>query len=88
MSVETTEFLGMVRRMLRAAGRRVADADEYELAELVALRAELEDAISRAVHGQRDAGRSWAAIGAALGIARQSAHERYSVRPGLTEDHG
>ncbi len=80
MSVETPEFLRMVRRMLRAAGRRVAIADEPELAELVQLRGELEQAIVDAIAGQRDGGRSWADIGGALGITRQSAQERYGQR--------
>ncbi|GAA4170825.1 hypothetical protein [Gryllotalpicola koreensis] len=76
--IETTEYLAMMRRMLRAAGRRVADADEIELAELVALRAELEQAIASAVAGQHKRGVSWRGIAAGLGMTRQSAHERYS----------
>lgn len=75
---ETMEYLGAARRFIRRAGERVADADEFELAELVALRTDLEAAIRVAVEGQRTgAGRSWAYIGAALGITRQSAQERY-----------
>lgn len=80
MSVETPEFMAMLRRLLRAAGRRVAAADEHELVELVelvALRDTLEAVITEAIEGQRAAGRSWADIGRALGITRQSAHERY-----------
>ena len=77
---ETMEYLAAARRFIRAAGTRVADADEFELAELVALRAELEAAIVTAVQGQRSIGRSWAYIGAALGMKRQSAQERYGER--------
>ena len=77
---ETLEYLAAARRFIRAAGKRVADADEFELAELVALRAELEAAIMTAVQGQRSIGRSWAYIGAALGMKRQSAQERYGER--------
>ena len=42
--------------------------------------AELEQAIVVAVQGQRSYGRSWAYIGAALGMKRQSAQERYGER--------
>lgn len=77
---ETLEYLAAARRFIRRAGERVADADEFELAELVALRAELEAAIVTAVHGQRAIGRSWAYIGAALGMRRQSAQERYGEK--------
>ena len=77
MAVETMEYLAMLRRMIRAAGRRVANADEYELAELLKLRAELDEAISVAVAGQRSYGRSWAAIAYAAGMTRQAAWERW-----------
>lgn len=76
-SREPLETIAAARRFIRAAGRNTADADEHELAELVALRDELEAAIRVAVAGQRRWGRSWAYIGAALGITRQSAQERY-----------
>lgn len=82
MSVETVEFLGMVRRMLRAASRRVAEADEFELAELVSLREDLEEAIATAISGQRESGgRSWASIAEALGISKQGAQQRYGRKP-------
>ncbi|UOE43752.1 AsnC family protein [Agromyces larvae] len=75
--VETTEFLSMVRRMLRAAARRVADADEPELATLIELREELDQAIATAVEGQRARGVSWAGIARATGTTRQAAHARW-----------
>ncbi|MCL2790868.1 MAG: hypothetical protein FWD79_09530 [Desulfobulbus sp.] len=75
--VETSEWLKMLSRMIRAAGRRVADCDEHELAQLVRLRAELDDAINSAIQGQRSSGRSWAHIGLALGLSRQGAFRRY-----------
>jgi hypothetical protein len=77
-TVETLPFLDAVKRMIRAAGRRVAEADEFELAELVAIRDELDEAIIAAIAGQRSYGRSWADIGDALGITRQAAQQRYS----------
>ena len=77
---EPLEMVEFARRAIRAAGRHVEQADEFELAELVSLRDELEAVIRKAVHGQREVGRSWAYIGAALGITRQSAQERYGER--------
>jgi hypothetical protein len=79
---DTLEYLGAARRFIRAAGERVAEADEFELAELVALRDDLEEAIRTAIRGQRGYGRSWAHIGSALGIKRQSAQERYGKTEG------
>jgi hypothetical protein len=75
--VETSEWLKMVSRMIRAAGRRVADADEHELAQLVGLRDQLEQSIKFAIQGQRSSGRSWSHIGQALGLSRQGAFQRY-----------
>lgn len=77
MTVETGDYLAMLRRMLRAAGRRVGDADEVDLAGLVALRADLDEAIEAAVTGQRSTGRSWAYVAAGLGTTRQAAQQRY-----------
>lgn len=74
------EYLSASARFIRAAGIRVADADEFELAELAALRDEVEAALRVAIRGQRARGRSWAYIGMALGITRQSAQERYGDR--------
>ncbi|WP_025159375.1 hypothetical protein [Leifsonia aquatica] len=78
--VETLDYVEFARRIIRAAGERVADGDEFELAELASLRDDLERAITKAVKGQRSYGRSWAYIGGALGIKRQSAQERYTDR--------
>ncbi|MDR2548740.1 MAG: hypothetical protein LBD10_00810 [Desulfobulbus sp.] len=77
--VETLEWLKMLSRMIRAAGRRVADADEHELSQLAQLRDDLESAIKVAIQGQRAAGRSWAHIGLALGLSRQGAFQRYAL---------
>ena len=76
--VETTDYLAMVRRLIAAAGKRVGDADEIELAELVELRDHLEQAIAEAVTIQRGRwGRSWAEIGRGLGTTRQAAQQHY-----------
>lgn len=76
--VETLDYIAMCRRILRVAGTRCAEADDFELAELITLRDDLESAITRAVVGLRSQGHSWQYVGDALGIRRQSAQERYS----------
>lgn len=76
-TVETSSYIEFARRIIRGAGKRVAAADDWELAELVSLRDEVDDAIRRAVDGLRAQGHSWQYIGDALGIKRQSAQERY-----------
>lgn len=78
MSVETPDYAAMLRRMVRAYGRRVADESPEDLAEMLSVRDELERAIGAAVAGQRDAGFSWAEIARGLGVKRQTAWERYS----------
>lgn len=44
---------------------------------MVELAAELETAITKAVAGQREAGFSWADIGAPLGMSKQGAQQRW-----------
>lgn len=80
MSGDHARFAGAVRRMVRAYGRRVADADEVDLAELLQLRDEVEAAIAVAVAGQRARGQSWAYIAKGLGVTRQAAQMRYGSR--------
>ena len=74
---ETSEWLKMLSRMIRAAGHRVADADEPELAQLVALRDQFDWAMKIAIQGQNKQGRSWSHIGEVLGVSRQGAFQRY-----------
>lgn len=74
---ETAEYGAMVRRMIRAYGRRVADRDIEELAGLSALRTDLDAAIQDAVDGLRAQGFSWADVGRVLGTSRQAAQMRY-----------
>ncbi|MGP5641028.1 hypothetical protein ACTXPS_16500 [Brachybacterium tyrofermentans] len=64
---------------LRAASAP-SDRDEPVGAKLasLAIAAQQLDAITReAVTASRDAGLSWSQIGAALGVSRQAAHQRY-----------
>jgi hypothetical protein len=74
------EYFGMLRRMLRAGARRLADSDPDDLPALVSLRDQLDTAIVQAVTGQRDNGFSWAQIGEALGMSRQAAQQKYGAK--------
>lgn len=78
--VETASYIVFARRVIRGAARRVGEADDWELAELVSLQKELDAAIATAVAGQRAMGRSWQYVGDALGITRQAAQQRFGGR--------
>lgn len=70
-----------VRRIIRAHGVEVAEhGGEWELAELVAVRDELEAAIGTAIKGVRDRGLSWANVGDALGVTKSAAYQRYGSK--------
>jgi DNA-directed RNA polymerase specialized sigma24 family protein len=73
---EAGEVAGAARRMIRALGRRVADADPIDLLLIVELRAEVEAAYLAAMRGQREAGFSYAEIAAGLGIRKQAVQQR------------
>ncbi len=79
--IETPAYLASLRRMIRAAGRRVGDADEVDLRELIALHDEVDQAVQTAVNGQRALGRSWRWIAAATGHSRQAAWKRWNTTP-------
>jgi len=73
LPTQTSDYLAMVRRIIRAAGRRVGNADPEDLAELIALQHDLDKAIREAVHAQRLSGITWQSIGDATGTTRQAA---------------
>jgi hypothetical protein len=75
---DTLAYIAMLRRLVAAGGRRVAQSDEYELAEFLELQTELELAIGVAIGGQLLMGKSWSDIATATGTSRQSSHQRYS----------
>lgn len=81
---ETPEFGAMVRRMVKAYGARVAAGDIESLADLVALRADVDRHISvaaAALHADTDEhpGYSWTEIAQVLGISRQAARQRFGA---------
>jgi hypothetical protein len=80
--VEFDEYAAMLRRMIRGAGRRVAEADPEDLAAMRELRAELDAAIGDGVRGLRHQGHSWADIARPLGITRQAVFLQYREKEG------
>ncbi|MGH3611158.1 MAG: hypothetical protein ACRDRK_00755 [Pseudonocardia sp.] len=79
--VENDDYAAFTRRILAAHGRRIAAGDIEGLADLAALSAQVDTAISTAVAGLRHHGYSWADIGARLGTTRQAAQQRWGDRP-------
>lgn len=77
---EADKFGGFVRRIVRAYGRRVAAQDIEGLAGLVALRSDLDDAVTAAVVGLQASGYSWTEIGRVVGLSRQGAQQKYGRR--------
>ena len=78
--VETPEYAKMVARMMRAHGRRVAEhGDAPDLADLIQLRAVLDETIQAAVTGMRESGASWATIAEGAGTSRQAAQQRWGA---------
>jgi hypothetical protein len=75
--VENDQYARFVRRVMRAYARRVANGDVDALADMTGLVTELDEAITQAVIGLRDAGYSWAEIAARLGVTRQAAQQRW-----------
>ncbi len=75
-----SDYLAFVRRILRAASKRVGAADPEDLEELLGLRADLDEAIDRAVAGMRETGYSWAEIARATHTTRQAAHARWASK--------
>jgi hypothetical protein len=70
----------MVARMIRAYGRRVADADIEDLRDLAVMRDTLDQVIADTVaHMRGHQEFSWSAIGEAMGTTRQAAQQRYGT---------
>lgn len=77
--VENDDFLIFARRIIRAAGRRIAGGDVESLATLVSLSKELDESINAAAVALHEAGYSWGEIAARLGVSRQAARQRWGA---------
>lgn len=75
--LEDTEYVAMLRRMIRAAGRRFANSDPDGLALFCSLKDELEAELSNAAL-QLSATYSWSEIARPLGVSKQAVFKKYS----------
>ena len=75
--VENTDYAAFAARVIRAHARRIAEGDVDGMADLLALRDELDAATQIAVTGLRGFGYSWGEIAAWLGTTRQAAQQRW-----------
>lgn len=80
---DNLEYLDFMRRAIRGAQRRVIAEDPSTLADMIKLRAELDDAIDIAARHLHDVGGwSWGEIALELGIPRQDAWRKWGKRSG------
>jgi hypothetical protein len=79
---ETSDFMGMVRRMQRSAGKRVAMGNPEDLAELAALVDYLREVETTSARALNEAGFSWREIGEAQGVVGNSAWKKYRLHSG------
>lgn len=73
-------FIAAARRFIAAAGRRAANGDEIELAELLKLEDDVRAAVQVAVDGIRERGNSWAYIAKATGTSREAAYQKWGKK--------
>jgi hypothetical protein len=76
-AVENDTYHAFARRVVAAAGRRIAAGDIDGLADLLVLADHLDITITTAVSGLRDCGYSWTEIANRVGMSRQAAHQRW-----------
>lgn len=75
---ETRDIASMIRRMIDAHGRRVADGDEQDLRDLVELRYHLDLTVAAAVEALHyEQGFSWGTLGEILGVTKQAMEKRF-----------
>jgi hypothetical protein len=73
---EVGDTAGAARRMIRALGRRVGEADPIDLQLITDLEGELEAALLVAIQGQRAAGFSLSEIGEGMSVSKQAVAKR------------
>jgi hypothetical protein len=76
--VENKEYFEFAKRIINAGAKRAGNADEHDLKAFSDLKKLVDEQLNVAVSQQRQGGKSWADIGYALGISRQSAFKRFS----------
>jgi hypothetical protein len=88
--VENPEFAAFIRRILRAYARRAGGGDLDALGDLARLRGELDGHLADAVAVLRHEpwSYSWRQIADALGVTRQTAHEKHRKAGGRRRPGG
>lgn len=76
-TVENDAYVEMMRRCVRALGRRIGDGDVEHVGLALALRDEMDAAIAEGVRVLHEAGESWSRIGRAAGMTKQAAQQRW-----------
>jgi len=74
------EYAAMMRRLIRAYGRRLELEDAERLGVLMSLQDELAETINHVARKLHEDGFSWGEIGRQLGITRQAAYQRWGKR--------
>lgn len=77
--VENDAYAAFIARVLRAYSRRIAAGDIEAIADMTALAAQLDTAITHAITSLRNVGYSWADIARPLGVTRQAAQQRWGT---------
>ena len=76
---DASDYLGFLRRVLRAYSERVLEGDVDDLTQLITLRSDVDRLIADTVTRLRSGpyGLTWTQIAAATGTTRQAAQQRY-----------
>ena len=77
--VENDQYAAFIGRVMRAYSRRIAAGDIEAVADMTALAAQLDTAITDAITSLRECGYSWADIARPLHITRQAAQQRWGT---------
>jgi hypothetical protein len=76
---DNTKYLQIIERVVKAAAKRVGNADESDLAHFVSIRDLMDEQIKFAVELQRRDGKSWSDIGSTLGVSKQAAMKGFNT---------
>jgi hypothetical protein len=83
---EPSEYGKFARRILRGYGRRVADADPEDLADMLKLSGEVDELIKTTItNGREQWGWTWQDIADAAGVTRSAAYQRWGGTKGQPE---
>jgi hypothetical protein len=74
---DNDEYFKMMRRLLRAASKRIELEDPTVLGQLMAIQQDLDAAVDAAAQSLHAGGFSWGEIGRQLGVTRQAAYQRW-----------